>query len=424
VRRLLRLRDMRLYLAGQGLSMLGDCALWLAMGVWVKQLTGSSAAAGLTWMAFLAPQLAGPAAGLLADRVRRRPLLLAVNLAAAAIVLPLLLVHDRGDAWLVYPVMVVYGAASAVIGAAQPGLLRAVVPERLLPEANGALQTLREGLRLVAPLAGAGLFAAAGASVVVVLDAATFLAAAAAVATMGVPEVVPAAGERHPFAEAAAGLRHVLATPLLRRLLGASFVSVIAFGLCETALYAVVDDGLHRPPAFLGVLMTVQGAAAVLAGVAAAPVLRRLGEPLLCAAGLGLFAAACPLLAASAVPVVLTGSALMGCGIPWTMVALNTLLQRLTPVALQGRVYGAVDMVVAVPHVLSIAGGAALVAVVDHRAMLAAMAGLLLAGAAPLARARKLAPRAGSRPAPRPPARPSAPSGASRRSPSSSTASG
>jgi hypothetical protein len=43
------------------------------------------------------------------------------------------------------------------------------------------------------------------------------------------------------------------------------------------------------------------------------------------------------------------------------MVALNTLLQRMTPLALQGRVYGAVDMLVAVPHVAAIAGGAALV---------------------------------------------------------------
>lgn len=74
MRRLLASPDVRLYLGGQGLSMLGDSALWLAMGVWVKQLTGSSAAAGLTWMAFMVPQLAGPAAGLLADRVRRRPL--------------------------------------------------------------------------------------------------------------------------------------------------------------------------------------------------------------------------------------------------------------------------------------------------------------------------------------------------------------
>jgi hypothetical protein len=79
----------------------------------------------------------------------------------------------------------------------------------------------------------------------------------------------------------------------------------------------------------------------------------------------------------------------MGAGIPATMVALNTVLQRMTPLALQGRVNGAADMVVAVPHVASIAGGAALVATLDYRLVLGAMALLLLGGAAPLAGARR-----------------------------------
>lgn len=212
----------------------------------------------------------------------------------------------------------------------------------------------------------------------------TFLAAAAALAALRLREPAPVRAERHPLAEAAAGMRHLSATPLLRRLMVACFVAVIAFGFCETALFAVVDAGLHRPPPFLGVLMAVQGVAAIGAGAVAAAVLRRVGEPLLCVLGLGLFALACPLQAMSTTDVVLAGSALMGCGIPWTMVGLNTLLQRLSPIALQGRVNGAVDMLVAVPHVASIAGGAALVAALDHRLVLGAMAVLLAAGTLPL----------------------------------------
>jgi hypothetical protein len=45
VRTLLAHRDARFYLAGQVLSTSGDNALWLAMGIWVKILTGSSSAA-------------------------------------------------------------------------------------------------------------------------------------------------------------------------------------------------------------------------------------------------------------------------------------------------------------------------------------------------------------------------------------------
>jgi hypothetical protein len=114
-----------------------------------------------------------------------------VNVATAAIVLPLQLVHDRGDVWLIYAVMAAYGTSNAVMGAAQPALLRTLVPEALLPEANGTLQTVREGLRLVAPLAGAGhalagpqvASIAGGAALVATLDFRLVLAAMAVLLT-------------------------------------------------------------------------------------------------------------------------------------------------------------------------------------------------------------------------------------------------
>jgi hypothetical protein len=192
VRRLIALRDARLYLAGQALSLLGDLSLSLAMGVWVKQLTGSSGAAGLTFVAFLLPQLASPLAGMVVDRTRRRPLLIAVNLASAVAVAPLVVVHDAGDVWIVYAVSLALGASTMVLGAGQSALLVGLLPGELLAHGNAALQTLREGLRLLAPLAGAGLFAWLGGGAVAALDAATFLAAAAALALMRLREPPPA----------------------------------------------------------------------------------------------------------------------------------------------------------------------------------------------------------------------------------------
>jgi hypothetical protein len=46
MRRLLSHRDATIYIAGQSLSVVGDSALWLAMAIWVKILTGSNSAAG------------------------------------------------------------------------------------------------------------------------------------------------------------------------------------------------------------------------------------------------------------------------------------------------------------------------------------------------------------------------------------------
>ncbi len=114
MRRLLRIRDARLLLGGWALSMFGDSAMFLALGVWVKDLTGSSAAAGLVFFVFALPQLAAPLAGLLADRVRRRTLLMVEHAALAAVLCTLLLVRDDRDVWLLYAVAFLYGFGSTV----------------------------------------------------------------------------------------------------------------------------------------------------------------------------------------------------------------------------------------------------------------------------------------------------------------------
>ena len=49
-------------------------AMYLALSVWVKTLTGSNAAAGLVFFVLAAPGLIAPAFGLVVDRMRKRPL--------------------------------------------------------------------------------------------------------------------------------------------------------------------------------------------------------------------------------------------------------------------------------------------------------------------------------------------------------------
>lgn len=171
--------------------MFGDSSLWLAMGIWVKTLTGSNAAAGLTFFFFTAPSLLSPVAGLLADRWRRRRLLIVTNAVTGAAVLLLVAVHDADQVWLIYLVMALYGIAYAVLGSAQSALLAVMVPSELLPDANAALRTAQASLRLIGPLTGAALFVAVGAHLVAVLDAATFAVPVASLLALRVREPTP-----------------------------------------------------------------------------------------------------------------------------------------------------------------------------------------------------------------------------------------
>jgi MFS family permease len=377
MRRLLLNRNARLYLSGQVMSLFGDSSLWLAMAIWIKVLTGSFSAVGLSWFALAVGSLFGPLGGMLADRVRRRPMLVVTNLATAGLVLLLLLVRDRHQVWLIYLVMFGYGVSGSLLGPAQTALVQAIVPRDLLGDANGVLQTAQQGMRLVAPLAGAGLFAVFGPVPVVVGDAATFVVAVATLLTMRFREPRPVPGTRHWLSEVTAGARHIARTTALRQLTVTAGIVVTAYGLSETIPFAVVTHGLHRSPPFVGVLTAAQGVGAIIAGMAAGPIMRRLSEGLLATLGMACAAAGYLLLIPALLAPVLVGSALLGASVSWIVAGIVTLFQRRTPPELMGRTDAAFTFCYAVPQTLAIAAGAGLIAVLNYRLMLPLIAGVM-----------------------------------------------
>jgi MFS family permease len=375
VRKLLRIRNARLFLLGDVVSTLGDSALWLAMAIWVKELTGSSAWAGLVMFCYAIGNLSSPLGGVIADRFRRRPMLICANLLGAALVLLILLVHGRGQIWIIYLVIFLSGVLAGAITPALTALLPALVPEDLLAEANGAQQTLNEGLRLVTPLIGAGLFALAGGAVVAEIDAATFLVAVAALLALRVDEPKPApqaAGDGG--GRMTAGFRFIRREPVLRSITLALALAMLAFGFTESAVFSVVTTGLHHRPTFTGVLLAAQGTGAVVAGLVAAPILRRMPEGMLTALALSCAAAAVLLLTLPSVVLVFVGVVLAGFVGPWVSVAAITAIQRRTPSGLLGRVAGVFGLSLTAPQVASVGLGAALIAVVDYRVLLFAVA--------------------------------------------------
>jgi MFS family permease len=389
MRQLLADRNARLYLSGQIMSLFGDGALWLAMGIWIKILTGSSAEAGLSFFALALGSLCGPAGGLLADEVRRRPLLITVNLVTAGLVLLLLLVRDRQQVWLIYMVMFGYGVSGSVLGPAQTALVQAIVPAGLLGEANSVLQTAQQGMRLLTPLAGAGLFAVFGPVPVVIGDAATFLVAVATLLAIKVREDRPAPSGQRGLAEFTAGARHIARTAALRQLSITAAVVVTAYGLSETVLFVVLSRGLHRPATFLGILISAQGIGAIAAGLAAAVLMRRLTEGLLACLGIVSATAGYLLLIPASLPSVLAGCVLLGASLPAIIVGIMTLFQRRTPPELMGRASAAFTILYAVPQTIAIALGAGLVAVLDYRVLLLIIAGLMALAAAYLGTRRE-----------------------------------
>ncbi|MFF3966971.1 MFS transporter [Streptomyces griseorubiginosus] len=392
----LRDRNARLYLTGVLVSGFGTSALWLVSGVWVKDLTGSDGLAALCMLAMWAPNLAGPLLGTLADRVRRKPLLIGANL-LLAVLLPVLL---TARVPVVLAVLLVYGAVGVVHDAAESALVAGAVAPSLLGDFNGLRMAITEGMKVIAPLAGAGLYALHGGPAVALLDALTFALAAGVYAGLRVRqdrapgrEERPGPSPRSPFTE---GARHLWAHPVLRPLILAGGTTMFCAGLNGALLYAVID-GLGRSPAYAGVLYAVQGAGSVAVGLFSGPALRRLGGRRFAGYGIVLTAVAAALRALPSEPLALAGSAAIGVGLPCVLIAALTAVQRETPDALLGRTAATAHTLVFAPNALGLAAGAALVELVGQRPLSAVLGAVWLATAVPLFQRPASAERIASR---------------------------
>jgi hypothetical protein len=380
-RALLRQRPFRILLLGQTLTLFGDLALILVLGVWAKGLTGSVSAGGAVFLAMIAPTLAAPILGCVIDRFPRRRVLIVNDLVTAAGLLPLLAVHGPGTVWIIYAVATFYGFSQQIFFAARSALLQSMLSDAALGPANAVLESLRMGLRVAGPVIGTALFATLGGGAVALLDAGTFLASAALLSSLRVPDI-PRRRGTSVAGELGGGVRHILATPVLRRLMLALCAAVAVMGLLQVVGLALVDSGLHRPATFLGVIFAVEGAGAIAGGLAAPALLRRVGETRLAGGGLMIAGLSLGIMAEPTLPVVLAGSAIGGAGFSAFLIGYTTVLQRATGSELQGRVFTAAEAAAGVPYTTMIGLGVLGIGLVDYRVLLAGgMLVLALAGA-------------------------------------------
>jgi len=360
--------------AGTTTSMLGDSVMLLVLSMWVKTLTHSNGAAGLTFFWMVVPALFAPLYGMYIDRVRRKPLLVWGNVISALMVLPLLLVQDAGDVWIVYVVAFLYGISFVVLPAGLNGLLKEMIPDDLLVEANSSLQTTKEGFRLIGPLVGAALFSLFGGGAVAVVDSLSFLVAALIIASIPLRENAPERIEQHWWHEMTGGIKHLAHEPVLRHTLVAFALMLIVIGFTEASIYAVLDF-FGKPPTFAGVVVTVQGVGAIAGGLTTSRWVRRLGEAGGVTIGMALLAAGLAVVAlSSTLWITLAAVVVLGYSLPLTFIAFNTMLQRRTPHVLMGRASAAVETVLGTPQAISLAVGALLVTLLDYHVIFAIMA--------------------------------------------------
>lgn len=360
---------------------LGDSALYLMAAVWVKELTGSDVQAALVFVWLGVPALLAPFLGLLADRVSRKLLVVATNAVLVPVVLSLLLVGGPSQVWIVYVVILVYGAAGYLTAAAQSGIIRGMLRDDQLAAGNGTLSTIDNAFRLIAPLIGTGLYVGVGPHAVVIMTASVFAVATMVFAALPVRHAAPAREQDAGgiVRELVAGFAQLWRVRDLRLLTVSIVIAFGATGLLNVVVFPLLD-GLDVDPAWIGVLVPVQGVGSVVGGILSAKIVTRLGEARAAAFGMALLGLGTASLILPVFAVAVVGMVVMGVGIPVTIVAFVTLRQRVTPDHLQGRTSAAANVAFNLPQTAMSVAGAALLLAVDYRILLAVTVVAIAAG--------------------------------------------
>lgn len=375
---LLRQRNFALLWWGGLISMLGDWMLMVGLPIYVFQLSNSTLATGLTLIATVLPRiLLGSLAGVLVDRWNRQWTMVVANVLLAIGLLPLLLVENVAQLWIVYLVTFSQSVIRQFFNPAEGALLPTLVTEDELLHAN-ALNGMNNNLaRLLGPPLGGFAAAWFGLGAVALADAATFAVAAALIAAMqrsrqadtsDLATSDPATSTplspqwRKLSQEWQIGLRIILAAPMLRHLFLWSAITGVGEGVMGVLLVPFVERVLRGDAIALGWLMGAQAVGGILGGLLVASIKPRLSLTLI----LGLTSIAlglcdlilftyphlpAPLVAAPPQPVILWPALLIlavaGFPVVWLVSALQTLMQQATADRVRGRVLGAYGTTVA-----------------------------------------------------------------------------
>jgi len=178
-------RDFRTLYAANAVSQLGDWFNVVALFSLLLTLTGRGEVIAFALLTrFIPAFLAGPAAGVLADRISRRAILVVSDVLRAALVLCLLFVRRPEHVVIAYAVVTAHSMVSAFFEPAQQAMLPNLVSERDYPLAA----TLENSLWAVTLAVGSALgglaLAVVGRDAAFVCDAASFLGSAALLARL------------------------------------------------------------------------------------------------------------------------------------------------------------------------------------------------------------------------------------------------
>ena len=283
-------------------------------------------------------------AGVLVDRLPRRPILILANLGRAAALVSVPIAHWLGalTIWQLYAVGFAVGVGTVFFDLAYQSYLPRLVGREQLVDGNAKLETSRSAAQVAGPGLGGLLVAALTAPVAIAVDAASYLASVLLMGRIRTTEPPAAREERRSLlTELREGLGYVMRHRYQRAIVATTAISNF-FGQLVFAIllvFAVRELGLTA--AAIGVIISLGSVGTLLAAVTARRVGDRLGVGRTVLVASFLFGPATLLIAFApadqAAAFIVAAIAILGYGGTLYNVTMISLIQTITPDRILGR---------------------------------------------------------------------------------------
>jgi MFS family permease len=336
----------RLWL-GQVVSLLGDWLRLIALYHLVLRLTGASGLAlgGVIIAQTLSLFALSPVAGVLADRLSRKTIMIATDLIRAVLTLGFLFLTSPDRLWIAYGLTAAVMAVSSFFHPAFVATIPNLVRREELVTANALSSATWAAMLAIGSGLGGLVTSWLGVQAAFVIDAASYLVSAFFIATVAVPPpsaTADAAAAQSGWRNFKQGVRFMGARSHVLRLLSVKAWST-GVGGSMMLLYTIFAEQVFLAGAAgMGVLYMARGVGATLGplvarrivGEAPTAMFRMIGYAFLAMAGLYVVFAAMPTLWLAAAALCL---GTMASNVLW--VFSSTLLQLSVPDAYRGRVF-------------------------------------------------------------------------------------
>ena len=278
--RSLRVRNYRLFAAGQVVSLTGTWGQRVAQDWLVLELSGNSGVAlgVVTGLQFLPVLLLGLWSGVLADRYDKRRLLLGAQAVMAVLALALAVLDLTGavELWHVFALALALGVATAVDVPVRQSFVSEMVPPEDLPNAVSLNSATFNSARIVGPAVAGVAIAAVGTGWVFAANAVSYVAVLAGLAAMRPAELRPADRVAKGKGQLREGLQYVRSRPeLLVPILLVAVVGTVGLNF-QLTLALVSKEVFGRSAASYGLLSAMLALGSLVGALASA---RRSGPP-------------------------------------------------------------------------------------------------------------------------------------------------